>query len=351
MSHSYLARLVDRKTKPCACLLWLTLGGRETGNDSLARQVRLEVFAHGCMLSFKHSNIDWSLYPTGYSFFYHRIYVYIFSIMCSKLSNNSFTEFCSAERHGFSCWGVCVDRKCSKQVVNSNLLRHLSQKLWHTNSPRSSWYECGALRQSARNKKHSQWLYETVSTHQLSQTDSNLHKKKKTLSGQRATHLPESKYHFHIHKTQISFSYGVEIDEHLKAAIRYSRHGETQQPHFAAPSSRYLGATWNPRQAPVALTPYGLRKILPKTIKGCFFFWLPIGFISSISLMSELILWQCRAGGMQLMRMWVEMGALRNGPLFGNSLSAALEMRDAYRSFQLEAFCVASHGEREELAG
>lgn len=28
-------------------------------------------------------------------------------------------------------------------------------------------------------------------------------------------------------------------------------------------------------------------------------------------------------------------GALRNGPLFGNSLSAALEMRDAYRSFQL----------------
>lgn len=47
------------------------------------------------------------------------------------------------------------------------------------------------------------------------------------------------------------------------------------------------------------------------------------------------------------------MGALRNGPLFGNSLSAALEMRDAYRSFQLEAFCVASHGERarEGLAG
>lgn len=37
------------------------------------------------------------------------------------------------------------------------------------------------------------------------------------------------------------------------------------------PSSRYLGATWNPRQAPVALTPYGLRKILPETIKGCFF--------------------------------------------------------------------------------
>lgn len=34
--------------------------------------------------------------------------------------------------------------------------------------------------------------------------------------------------------------------------------------------------------------------------------------------------------------------ALRNGPLFGISLSAALEMRDAYRSFQLEAFCVAS---------
>lgn len=36
---------------------------------------------------------------------------------------------------------------------------------------------------------------------------------------------------------------------------------------------------------------------------------------------------------------------MRNGPLFGNGLSAAaaaaaLEMRDAYRSFQLEAFCV-----------
>ena len=45
------------------------------------------------------------------------------------------------------------------------------------------------------------------------------------------------------------------------------------------------------------------------------------------------------------------MGALRNGPLFGNSLSAALEMRDAYRSFQLEAFCVASHGGRERERG
>lgn len=33
-------------------------------------------------------------------------------------------------------------------------------------------------------------------------------------------------------------------------------------------------------------------------------------------------------------------GAVRNGPLFGDGLSAALEMRDAYRSFQLEAFCV-----------
>lgn len=31
-------------------------------------------------------------------------------------------------------------------------------------------------------------------------------------------------------------------------------------------------------------------------------------------------------------------GAVRNGPLFANSLSAALEMRDAYRSFQLEPF-------------
>lgn len=40
-----------------------------------------------------------------------------------------------------------------------------------------------------------------------------------------------------------------------------------------------------------------------------------------------------------------EDGALRNGPLFGNSLSAALEMRDAYRSFQLGAFCVASDRE------
>lgn len=36
-------------------------------------------------------------------------------------------------------------------------------------------------------------------------------------------------------------------------------------------------------------------------------------------------------------------GALRNGPLFGNSLSAALEMGDAYRSFQLETFCEESH--------
>lgn len=35
-------------------------------------------------------------------------------------------------------------------------------------------------------------------------------------------------------------------------------------------------------------------------------------------------------------------GALWNGPLFGNILSALLEMRDAYRSFQLGAFCVAS---------
>lgn len=39
-------------------------------------------------------------------------------------------------------------------------------------------------------------------------------------------------------------------------------------------------------------------------------------------------------------------GALRNGPLFGNRLSAALEMRDAYRSFQLEAFCVERATER-----
>lgn len=227
------------------------------------------------MLCFKHSNFNWSSDPKRYSSFYYRIYIQHYVLQ----TPNSLMEFCSAEAHGFSRWGVRVDRKCSKQVVNSNLLRHLSLKLRLTNSPRSSWYERGALRQSAKNKKRRQWLYETVPTHQLSQTDSNLQKKKrkkeKTLSGQTATHLPESKYHFHIHKTQISFSYGVEIDEHLKAAIRYSRHGETQQPQFAAPpSSRYLGATWNPRQAPVALTPYGLRKILPETIKGCFFCFL-----------------------------------------------------------------------------
>lgn len=54
--------------------------------------------------------------------------------------------------------------------------------------------------------------------------------------------------------------------------------------------------------------------------------------------MSGLVLWPYRAGGREAES---GDGALRNGPLFGNSLSAALEMRDAYRSFQLETFCVA----------
>lgn len=58
--------------------------------------------------------------------------------------------------------------------------------------------------------------------------------------------------------------------------------------------------------------------------------------------MSGLILRPCRAGGNEDVS---GDGALRNGPLFGNSLSAALEMRDAYRSFQLEAFCVVSDRE------
>lgn len=49
-------------------------------------------------------------------------------------------------------------------------------------------------------------------------------------------------------------------------------------------------------------------------------------------------LWRCRGYGANEEASGA--GALRNGPLFGNSLAAALETGDAYRSIQLEAFCV-----------
>lgn len=58
--------------------------------------------------------------------------------------------------------------------------------------------------------------------------------------------------------------------------------------------------------------------------------------------MSELVFVAVQSRGYEANENVSGDGALRNGPLFGNSLSAALEMRDSYRSFQLEAFCVAA---------
>lgn len=55
--------LLTERQNPCTCLLWLTL--REIGNDSPVRQVRLEVFAYGCMLCFERLNTNWSLEPHG----------------------------------------------------------------------------------------------------------------------------------------------------------------------------------------------------------------------------------------------------------------------------------------------
>lgn len=90
----------------------------------------------------------------------------------------------------------------------------------------------------------------------------------------------------------------------------------------------------------MALTPYGLRKILQETIKGCFLTIHRFHLINFPEVWAHFVAVQSR--GYEANENVSGDGALRNGPLFGNSLSAALEMRDAYRSFQLEAFCVAS---------
>lgn len=60
--------LTERQNHVPVCLLPLTLG--EIGNDTLMRQVRLEVFAHGYRLYFEHLDSSWSPYPIRYRFLY-----------------------------------------------------------------------------------------------------------------------------------------------------------------------------------------------------------------------------------------------------------------------------------------
>lgn len=111
MSHSYLAPscvFCWQKDKTMRLPSVTDLGG-EIANDSLARQVRLEVFAYGYMPRFEHSN--WQDAAS-------LIIKYTFGIMCCKLYGRFECKvWCKPLLLvcvGVQSWGVCNDRKCSK---------------------------------------------------------------------------------------------------------------------------------------------------------------------------------------------------------------------------------------------
>lgn len=92
-----------------------------------------------------------------------------------------------------------------------------------------------------------------------------------------------------------------------------------------------------PRQASVALTPYGLRKILAVTIND-FFQHYPSASSDQFRQCSSSNSWPCTRTYEKSEWRWMLCGMAL---CLETAFSAALAMRDAYRSFQLETFCVA----------
>lgn len=135
-------------------------------------------------------------------------------------------------------------------------------------------------------------------------------------------HSDQNRYQLHIRKFRVSFSYSPESMSICKMQL---------DPAVAV-NPRIPESNMKPRQARVAPALHGPRKTRPETLKNSLFLGDPWVFPrAGAHLVSERrrVGRPNETGGA---------GAARSGPLFAHSLSASLEMRDAYRSFQPEPF-------------
>lgn len=137
---------------------------------------------------------------------------------------------------------------------------------------------------------------------------------------------------------QISFSSMSIYEMQLDTAVSKKRSSQTVCSfHPPTPHPPMPWSNMKPRQASVALTPYGLRKILAVTIND-FFQHCPSASSDQFPQCSSPNSWPCTRTYEKSEWRWMLCGMAL---CLETAFSAALAMRDAYRSFQLETFCVA----------
>lgn len=133
---------------------------------------------------------------------------------------------------------------------------------------------------------------------------------------------------------QISFSSMSIYEMQLDTAVSKKRSSQTVCSFHRPPIP---WSNMKPRQASVALTPYGLRKILAVTIND-FFQHYPSASSDQFRQCSSSNSCPCTRTYEKSEWRWMLCGMAL---CLETAFSAALAMRDAYRSFQLETFCVA----------